>query len=198
MPFVADNTPYAMIAAARDFSGAVIPANQVDQGVQILVNMKYITPRALYCPGRGEGTGDRFTYDAYVIGWPSDNWREISYMVAHSADERIAGGKDYRRWHKVGKSPSDLILAAEVCYTDSLVTAGIYGGPLMPYGWSQHGHGKGYNMVFFDGSGRFVPDQNNLLEPTWVIAFRANNSGHRQIMTTLIGWSSAQYDAACP
>jgi len=190
----AANTYEAQLRNAQDIS--YVPTRV--QGVALLVEQKYLSPRVLYCPGRDDSNGQRFTYDAYLTGWRYDGWREMGYQVAHSADMRVFGVKDYRLWYKLGRTSPEQVIAYDICYTDSLIINGIFGGPSVPYGWSMHGHGKGYNMAFMDGSARFVPDPSNVLEPMWAGTFLSNNFGHRQMMTMLLGWSTARYDADCP
>jgi prepilin-type N-terminal cleavage/methylation domain-containing protein/prepilin-type processing-associated H-X9-DG protein len=190
----ANAMPIAMPRNAQDISYS--PPRP--QGAQILVDRNFIPPTVLYCPGRDASRKQRFTYDAYVTGWPSNGWREMSYMIAQSTDERPLGGKDYRRWHKIGHSKSDQVMIHEICFTDSYGDFVTFGGPFVPYGSTETGHGKGYNMAFFDGSARFIPDANNLLEPTFVTTFFGADNGHRLIMTQLMSWTLAQYNAACP
>jgi prepilin-type N-terminal cleavage/methylation domain-containing protein/prepilin-type processing-associated H-X9-DG protein len=171
-------------------AGAPLP-----QGPMILIENKYITVEVLYCPGRT--AGERYTLEDPELGWNGTwgglRWREMAYMIGQSMNATALGKPNYAKWYKMGKSSGDLVFAYEICFTDGLTTGGS-----AKFGRSKHGHGKGYNMAFCDGSARWVADSKDVLEPMWVLDFFANDAGHRKIMTELLGWTPARYDKYCP
>ena len=118
----------------------------------------------LYCPGRSAGNqrymdGPGF---AGIEGIGSDRWSTgnldadpvtTSYYVATS-DKDPAQGTDISQAHNINFTPGDAPIMLDVFAFQS----GEAWGP------SKHGHGLGYNTSFFDGSGRFVSDDDNNLE----------------------------------
>jgi prepilin-type processing-associated H-X9-DG protein len=188
--------PGAVAYAGQIKNGQLYKAGlPLPQGPMILIENKYITVDVLYCPGRTPG--DRFTLEDTDLGWNGTwgglQWREMAYMIGQSMNAAPLGKPNYSKWYKMGKSSADLAFAYEICFTDGLVTGGS-----AKFGWHKHGHGKGYNMAFCDGSARWVPDANDILEPIWVLDFFANDTGHRRIMTELLGWTKARYEKYCP
>jgi prepilin-type N-terminal cleavage/methylation domain-containing protein/prepilin-type processing-associated H-X9-DG protein len=165
------------------------------QAPLILIENKYVPVEIFYCPGRDPF--DRYGYDNPHVGWNAFNgpyqWREISYVMGQSMNGTPIGLKNYHKWYKMGKSSGDLVFAYEVCFLD-----GLFEGGTAPFGFKKTGHGRGYNMAFCDGSARWVDDSADTLQKLWVLTFFANDFGHHEIMTKLLGWSEARYAKYCP
>jgi len=154
----------------------------------IFFNSSFVkSPRVFYCPGR-TNEGDRYTYSNINYGWGGVLSQEIGYIIA-------SAHTGFSRWHRFGKTPSDAMLAMDIPWLSVDPTTGTYRG----YGASQHGHGFGYNIAFFDGSVRWVRDPTNYMERTWGLnSWSANNAPHRDLMIKLLEWPSTRYDRFFP
>ena len=127
------------------------------EGVGLLHEGKYQKgPDAYYCPGRDTGS-DPFAIRNRAEDWrtpmsrdrtDSENYSRTSYFVATSSYRTGDNSMDYSRWHRIETTHPTKALAFEACVQ--------FKGK--PYGTSGHRHEEGYNFIFFDGNGRWVPD----------------------------------------
>jgi len=176
------------------------------EGVGLLHKGKYQKgPDAYYCPGRDPGS------DPFAEHNDGKHWRtpmsegesvrngetvRTSYFVATSSYRTGDDSMDYSRWHNLETTHPTKALVFEACVQ-------VDG---KPYGTSGHRHEEGYNFIFFDGNGRWVPDvvkgrgdepavRRNYLEATYdldsVLPWEDNDDNLIYfIMTRYFAWTS--------
>ena len=156
-------------------------------------------PDVYYCPGRR--SDDYFVQNNNSADWgvPMDgsSWVTVSYIVANSnVDVDSQSGrvlKEYSTWHRLSFTDGTKMMAFDVCVQDNG----------LPYGATAHGHLPGYNFSFFDGSGQWVPDEDNFIEMRYQLNSIApwvynNNNLLYFLQTDLFGWSHDHYVEQCP
>lgn len=152
---------------------------------------KYIANQhVLYCPGRVDGVDEKYTESHVPQGWGGGTSR-ISYLVA-TCDVEDDFSYDFGAWHRVSKASPEKPLGIEVCFSDT-----------GPWGTSKHHHGLGYNILFFDGSVRFVADKGNYCESNFnsfsVLPWKYDESNLiYYIMTQMLDWDYQKYKKECP
>ena len=211
----------AMLCYADDFNG-LVPGRRgasypithmTDDNVGILLDNSYLGGSAtFFCPGRDNGKrlGMGYPSQGGYIGWSTAvKGSEIAYYAVNSGVGLGSGanaGKLYpwSKWYRVGKNrPTDPMMW-DFCTKQSLPDTTPAFGVWVPYGQSQHKHGKGYNYIFFDGSVRFVGDPQNWLEiastqGTYDMNYYWGDSFHRKMCIKWFGYADYQeYPARFP
>ena len=130
-------------------------------GIGLLYVNQYLSePIAAYCPGRSEG--QRLTYsdnNSWTVDGGIPVYTETSYYMASSNARTDSGAtQQFGKWHNFDFTPPDKVLAFEYPLAAN-TSSGV-----RPMGYDRTGHGEGYNTTFFDGSGRFVQDDDNYLQ----------------------------------
>lgn len=206
--------PGVALKYARDYTrgasngdankGVIGPTNH-----GLLYQYKYAPDyNMLFCPGRN--AGEPFTAEYNQGGstawanWKTSGWFAQGYFSATSDvnTNEIPHLGAFGLWHRFGRTPGDKVLAMDVFAQHTTPESGFteYGR----FGQSKHHHGRGYNMLFFNGSGKFVKDPVNHLEITYKTAtddskpwtFNETN-GMYYVHTRLLGWTDQQYRKAC-
>ena len=160
------------------------------------------SPDLFFCPGRTDG--ERYTKDYGQSGWErfGNNTCESSYYLA-TTNRAPNENLDYSTSHHMAKADSGKVLQFEVCILSHGTTdPDPWYADWYPYGAARHGHGNGYNMTFFDSSGRWVEDPQNYLENTFyghtlLKPWTYNDScGVYYIHTEMLGWSGQRFHDA--
>jgi prepilin-type processing-associated H-X9-DG protein len=184
-------------------------------GPGLLHNLGYLRgPGAYYCPGRDARSGAKWIgFDSASGGWGGAHyrWREPvfspggwghhSYYLATSnvgsdgADWETSEYFRFARWHQFGRTRPDAVLGMDFATRDGA-------GQLL--GATAHGHGLGFNAVFFDGHAEWVRESGNNLEILFssydfLLPWVYNDShGFYWMYRYVFGWSPAEYQAAFP
>lgn len=179
------------------------------QGVGLLHNGGYLLgPDPYYCPGRGQGD-DVLMADIDHPQWNGQiphgtaSTMNISYLIANSdvGDNSDDWDTDpdwfFNKWHNVNNTAPDVPMGLDFPAT-------WRSNPEVPHGSTKHGHGWGFNMLFFDGHCRFVHDRGNYVEITYdhydiCKPWSPNDSnGLYWITRNLLGWDRAKWDRTYP
>jgi prepilin-type N-terminal cleavage/methylation domain-containing protein len=152
--------PGVRSANATAYTNAVMVNS--GSGPHLLINEGYlpfeVARRVMYCPGRPDGK--RLAWG----GWSNSGTTigESAYIMATSNDY-INGGNTFRfgGWHRVDTGDPRLFMALDYCVRNNDESTGW---AMVPWGASNHNHGLGYNLSFFDGSSTWISDPSGYLE----------------------------------
>ncbi len=181
-------------------------------GPGLLHNLGYLDgPGPYYCPGRDErslwkwigysnGGGADSRWKQEVL--PNGGWLHTSYFIAtsnvgsDSTDWQTSNAFQFSHWHHFSRTRPGAVMAMDYATKD---------GANRLMGAAAHGHGNGFNTLFFDGHCAWTADPDNDLELTlpnvseflkpWVYN---DSHGFYWMYRYLLDWSAAQYSAAFP
>lgn len=212
LPSVYRRNSYGFEALVTSFQPQT-PAGTV-VGFGILYNLNYFKNRhILYCPGRPQddvlygGWGGLGAINAAIWRSPmlSSGNVTTSYFAAtggfSSTDNTYFSNPrwDYSRVHRFAHTPPDTPLMMDF-WGGLENTSGV----MAPEGPTVNSHGLGINMAFFDGSGRFEQDEENMLDTfmpgvggpqfaPWMWNNTLSQDGYRYLTTQMLGWTATRF-----
>ncbi len=174
-------------------------------GVGLLHYGAYLTgQKSYYCPGRNDAD-KQYSYDAtYMVcnnckggnsttcdkAWHNmgkdkpNGWVSTSYLFANSNIFATAGNT-WGNWHRSQVVNPSKVLAIDIFFKRN-------GAPVGPYGAKMHNHGRGYNLVRFDGSGAFASDPGDQMELRFNDTVGDGNPNYNNDTSTTRCWDPNQ------